>query len=221
MHLKLISFPICPFVQRSVITLNYKKVPYDIEYIDLKNKPEWFIKISPLGKVPVLQIDNSNIIFESTVINELIDELNPPITLAKNPIEKAKERAWIAYSDTLMSDMHSIFRNSNDYKSTIANLMSKLSKLEEVISDKGFFKGNEFSILDSSYAPIFFRMQYLNDLINNNQLMKLKKVNHWVNNLLDKDYVKQSVREDFETSFKEFIRNNNSDIEFSSPICKI
>lgn len=41
---KLISFQLCPFVQRSIITLNEKGIPFDIEYIDLSNKPEWFLK---------------------------------------------------------------------------------------------------------------------------------------------------------------------------------
>ena len=49
----LISFNLCPYVQRSVITLEEKGVPYDIEYVDLYAKPDWFLKISPFGKVKV------------------------------------------------------------------------------------------------------------------------------------------------------------------------
>src|SRR3954471_2724596 len=102
MQFKLVSFPICPYVQRAVITLKFKKVPFEIEYIDLKNKPEWFLKLSPLGKVPILIIDNGKeVIFESTVINELLDEVTPPATLSKDPVIKAKERAWIIFADTL------------------------------------------------------------------------------------------------------------------------
>ena len=50
MRLKLVSFKACPFVQRVAITLQYKGIDYDIEYIDLANPPEWFIAISPLKK---------------------------------------------------------------------------------------------------------------------------------------------------------------------------
>ena len=53
---RLVSFNLCPFVQRSVITLNEKNAKYEIEYIDRANKPDWFLKISPLGLVPVLDI---------------------------------------------------------------------------------------------------------------------------------------------------------------------
>ncbi|MES2034183.1 MAG: glutathione S-transferase N-terminal domain-containing protein, partial [Pseudomonadota bacterium] len=55
--LTLISFPLCPFVQRAIIALEEKKVPYDVVYIDLTNKPDWFLKLSPLGKVPVLKVE--------------------------------------------------------------------------------------------------------------------------------------------------------------------
>ncbi|MDE0411786.1 MAG: glutathione S-transferase N-terminal domain-containing protein, partial [Gammaproteobacteria bacterium] len=53
MNLELVSFNVCPFVQRSVITLNYKNCDYKITFIDLNDPPEWFLEISPLGKVPV------------------------------------------------------------------------------------------------------------------------------------------------------------------------
>jgi len=55
--LKLISHPLCPYVQRAAIALNEKRVDFEREYIDLANKPDWFREISPLGKVPVLLVD--------------------------------------------------------------------------------------------------------------------------------------------------------------------
>lgn len=65
----LISFKLCPYVQRSVINLLEKKVDYEIKYIDLANKPEWFLKISPFRRVPVLVV-GEDVLFESAVINE-------------------------------------------------------------------------------------------------------------------------------------------------------
>ena len=220
MHFKLISFVICPYVQRAAITLKFKKVPFDVEYIDLKNKPDWFLKLSPLGKVPVLQLNNTDVVFESTVINELLDELNPPVTLSTDLIIKAKERAWIMFSDSLFSDMRNAIIGDETEKYT-DSLMSKLEKLEDVISDKGFFKSEGFSIVDSSYAPLFFRIQYLDQLANHPKLMKLKKIRKWSDNLLAQDYVKQSVRNDFETIFKESMSQSNPNIKFTPNVCKI
>lgn len=208
---KLISFVICPYVQRAAITLKFKEIPFEIEYIDLKNKPEWFLKISPAGKVPILIINNEDVIFESPVINELIDELNLPATLSIKPIIKAKERAWIIFADSLFSDLFNGLR-SNGHEKYFEDLMDKFEKLENVISDKGFFKEEGFSIIDSAYAPIFFRMQYIEQLAYHPKLMKLKKVSKWYGNLLAQKYVKHSVRDDFEKQFKDYISQANSNI---------
>ena len=62
MKLKLVSFKICPFVQRSAITLLEKGIDYEIVYIDIKNPPDWFLAISPFGKVPVLKVDDNQVL---------------------------------------------------------------------------------------------------------------------------------------------------------------
>src|SRR6185312_13952832 len=76
--LKLISHKLCPYVQRAVIALTEKGVPFERIDIDLASKPDWFSKISPLGKVPVLVVtgDDGNqvVLFESNVICEYIEE---------------------------------------------------------------------------------------------------------------------------------------------------
>ena len=97
---ELISFDICPFVQRSVITMIEKGQEFDITYIDLANKPEWFLKISPFGKVPVLKVDDT-VLFESAVINEYLDEINPPSMHPGDALTKAHNRAWIEFSSQL------------------------------------------------------------------------------------------------------------------------
>ena len=55
MELELISFKLCPFVQRSIIVLKHKQIPFNITYIDLADPPVWFRDISPFGKVPILR----------------------------------------------------------------------------------------------------------------------------------------------------------------------
>jgi len=95
---KLISFESCPYVQRAVIALNEKKIDFDVEYIDLSDKPEWFLKISPRGKVPVLVV-NDTPLFESQAICEYLDEANPDTPLlSKDLVLRARERAWCTYS---------------------------------------------------------------------------------------------------------------------------
>jgi glutathione S-transferase len=75
--LTLISHKLCPYVQRAVIALTEKGVPFERIDIDLANKPDWFLKISPLGKVPVLLVETAGgevALFESNVICEYIED---------------------------------------------------------------------------------------------------------------------------------------------------
>ena len=90
--LELISFKLCPFVQRAVIVLKHKNIDFDITYIDLNDQPDWFKAISPLGQVPLLKV-GGEVLFESTVIQEYVDEVTPPSIQPADPLVKAKNRA--------------------------------------------------------------------------------------------------------------------------------
>src|ERR1700710_3262367 len=81
MTLDLDSHPLCPFVHRAAIMLHEKGVPFDRRNVDLKNKPDWFLALSPRGKVPVLVADGVSL-FESAAICEFLDETQPPRLIA-------------------------------------------------------------------------------------------------------------------------------------------
>ena len=98
---ELVSFKLCPYVQRSVITLLEKQVDYNVTYIDLSEPPEWFLALSPFGKVPLLRVGDSAL-FESAVINEYIDEITPPSLHPTDPLLKAQNRAWIEFGSDLL-----------------------------------------------------------------------------------------------------------------------
>ncbi len=93
----LCSFKTCPWVQRAAIVLRAKKIEYDINYIDRDNRPEWFLKVSPHSKVPVLVIDGKESLFESNAIAEYLDETAPPRLHPEDPLARARNRAWTDY----------------------------------------------------------------------------------------------------------------------------
>src|SRR5688500_17319199 len=83
-QLTLISHHLCPYVQRASIVLSEKGEAFDRRYVDLAAKPDWFLRISPLGKVPLLAVPRGGadaILFESTAICEYLEE-----TLAGAPL---------------------------------------------------------------------------------------------------------------------------------------
>ena len=99
----LVSAELCPYVERVRILLAAKGVPFETRTVDLKNKPDWFLALSPRGRVPLLSIDGE-VVFESSVINELLEELHPePRLFPREPVARARARSWIVFvNDELM-----------------------------------------------------------------------------------------------------------------------
>ncbi len=200
----LVSFKLCPFVQRSVITLLHKKIDYTIEYIDLAKKPDWFLKISPLGKVPLMRV-GEEVLFESAVINEYLDETNGDPILPQDPLLKAQHRAWIEFSSSLNNAQYQLTqaRREQTFRQIQGDLAKKLAHLEHQIDDKGFFAGDSFSLVDSAFAPFLMRSQILADETGEDSLEDFKKLCKWRDNMLSLDAVTQSVVEDFEELYIE------------------
>src|SRR4029077_17886465 len=77
--LKLYDYPDCPFCQKTRVVLAEKDLEYEKVFVDLRKQeqktPE-FLRMNPYGKVPVL-IDEDEVIYDSTIINEYLEEEYP------------------------------------------------------------------------------------------------------------------------------------------------
>lgn len=159
---KLISFKLCPFVQKAVLTLLTKGIEYDIEYIDLENPPQWFSDISPLGKVPVVQI-GEDIIFESSVIVEYLDEVYGDPLHPADALQKAHNRSWMEFgNECLMNGFNLIIAQDEDaFNEQKQALNNKLNQLENQLKGSVYFNGDEVSLVDLSFTPLFQRLQFI------------------------------------------------------------
>ena len=212
MKLELISFALCPFVQRSVITLKVKGAPYDITYIDLAEPPAWFEKISPLGQVPLLKVDGKTVIFESAVINEFIDETVGTPLHSKDPLQKAFERAWIEYSSSLLIGSYQMMHESDSGKldGLKGEFFADLARLEDVVSSGPYFRGADFSLVDAAYAPLFMRL-FLSDILAKDPAWKsVPKTRAWADALMLVPAVHDSVLPTFAAEFVGFLKEVGS-----------
>ena len=204
MKLELISFKLCPFVQRSVITLREKGVDYDITFIDLNAPPDWFKEISPLGKVPLLKVDDDTVLFESAVIAEFVDEVTPNPLMPQDPIERAVNRAWIAFASECQSAYFEL-TSAPDEAGFIAcgdTLMNHFTQLEAKLGDGPYFNGAKLSLVDAAFAPLFMRLDLLSEERPAYDKAAFPKVAAWSATLLDTPSVKESVVEEFPKLFK-------------------
>lgn len=198
-HFKLVSFERCPYVQRSVTLLREKGVPFDIEYIDLSNKPDWFLALSPLGKVPVLVVDDETVLFESAVINEYLDAVTEGRMLPEDPLERARGRAWIELSSTFFIDVWKmqIAADAESLSEAFAGARERLTKLEEALPEDGpYFYGAELSLVDAATAPGLQRLAWMDALDPSLDAYEgLPRVKRWSDALLARESVKGSLRE--------------------------
>lgn len=198
MELDLISFDGCPFVQRSVITLLHKKAEFKATYLDPKNKPDWFLAISPFGKVPCLRVtDNGNesVIFESAVINEFVDEVTPGSLHPEDPIGRAMNRSWIVFGETCMHDYaRTIMSEGRDvFEKALESLQGRFERLESILGSGPFFNGEAFSLVDAAYAPMFIRIELWREIFDPYPREKYPKVAAWSDALLALPEVKEST----------------------------
>ncbi len=212
-HYKLVSFKLCPFVQRSVITLREKGVPYEIEYIDLAAKPQWFLELSPFGKVPLLLVDRDTALFESAVINEYIDETAPGRRLhPEDPLRRAHNRMWIEFASSLLGDQYrlQIAPTGEEARRQLAALHEKLGRLEaELVKQRPgpWFNGSELSLVDTAVAPFLQRARWMADIAPDfDPVEGHPHMRAWQQALLALDSVRGSTVEDIVDLYQEFIR---------------
>ena len=214
-ELELILFDFCPFAQRAVITLKEAGVHHKLTYLDPDNLPDWFASVSPFGKVPILRVNNETTIFESSVINELINNLSSKQMLPSNPVELGLCRSWIEFSSTLLSQLTGMIcaKNAVDFMVIHTNFLENLQRLEEHLTSQGrFFTGkNVLSLVDSSYAPLFMRMAYLNQYFDLYTKKDIPMIQHWATDLLSSGSVIHSVPSDFSSIYYDFIQRRGKD----------
>ena len=207
---ELVGFKICPFAQRSAIVVKEKGIDCDITYINPKEPPDWFKKISPLGKVPLLKLDDT-VLFESVVIMEYLDEVTPPSLHPADPLQKAQNRAWNEFASTLLEGQFKMVIAAQDEEGCDAaekDLKSKLTLLEPMVQGE-FFNGGTLALTDVAYAPFFMRLNLLEQWHPMGLLDELPKVKAWSDNLLQRTSIKASVVEGFEELYRGFITSNN------------
>jgi glutathione S-transferase len=211
MSLHLISHKTCPFVQRAVITLKHKHIDFDITYIDLAEPPDWFLELSPLGKVPVLKVDDE-VLFESAVINEYLDEITGGGLQPGAPLARAKNRAWIEFASNMLGNLYMMKMSKDEerYNKYRDQLVSQFERVEKRLGDGPWFNGEKFSLADTAFAPLFRQNSVVDNQLSVLDPESMPKVNAWAQRLLALPEVRESVVEEFEDLFVEAMQKNES-----------
>jgi glutathione S-transferase len=209
--LKLISHKLCPYVQRAVIALNEKGIPFERIDIDLANKPDWFLKLSPLGKVPVLVVERDGrevALFESNVICEYIEDTFVEAKLhPQDALVRAEHRAWMEFGSAILSELWGLETTTDPktFETKRQAVAAKFARVESALGAGPFFAGDRFSLVDAVFAPIFRYFDVFDDFADLAIFAATPKVRAWRAQLAKRSSVRDAVSTDYPDLLRAFL----------------
>ncbi|HEV2547491.1 MAG TPA: glutathione S-transferase family protein [Stellaceae bacterium] len=211
--LKLVSHHLCPYVQRAVIALTEKGVAHERVYVDLADKPQWFRDISPLGKVPLLVVGD-DVLFESAVICEYLDDTMMPRLHPENALERAQHRAWIEFGSAILNDIWSFYTARDEAALTKKrdDVASKFQWLERHLGEGRYFAGSRFHLVDAVFGPIFRYFDTFEAIADFDFFKERPKVRTWRAALSERPSVRDAVTLDYPERLRHFLRTRQSQL---------
>jgi glutathione S-transferase len=98
--LKLLASPTSPYARKVRVALAEKRIEYQLVDVSPWNTPNEVSAHNPLGKVPVLVLDDGTALYDSRVIVEYLDTVSPVSRLIPEPSrQRIVVRRWEALAD--------------------------------------------------------------------------------------------------------------------------
>jgi len=217
-RLTLISHDLCPFVQRAAIALEEKGVAFERINVDLANKPDWFLNISPLGKVPLLKVGDS-VIFESAVILEYLEETQPRPLHPADPLVRADHRAWMEFGSTMLMDIWNFYMAADEaaFQAKLKSLIDKFERLEQRLGEGPYFDGARFSLVDAVFGPVFRYFDTFDRIADFGMLSGKPKLAAWRQALVERPSIARAVKANYPERLWAFLESRKSQLSALMP----
>lgn len=209
--LVLVSHALCPYVQRAAIVLAEKGVPFERRDIDLARKPDWFLRLSPLGKTPVLLVGDEAL-FESAVICDYLEDTTLPRLHPANALQRARHRAWMEFGSQLLN-LIAGFYNAPDEDSLQAKareIHGRMQQLEAALGDGPYFAGEAFSVVDAVFGPVFRYFEVFDAIADFGWWEGVPKVVAWRQGLAQRASVAAAVDSGYGERLRAFLRGRQA-----------
>ncbi|XP_036142677.1 pyrimidodiazepine synthase-like isoform X2 [Monomorium pharaonis] len=146
--------------------MNMPSFRYDIVNVNLTHKPDWLIEKSPLNKVPCIELENGETLYESLIIADYLDDAYPQNKLyPSNPLAKAKDKLWIDRSNTVASNMYKTLYSeiALQQDATFNEMLTGLEFFDRELTrrETPFFGGSKPGMLDLMIWPCYERVDII------------------------------------------------------------
>jgi glutathione S-transferase len=166
-EVEIFSAEVCPYAQRTRMMLIEKDVPFSLREIDLNDKPNWFLEVSPYAKVPVIR-HAGRVVYESAIINEYLDEVFPaPPMMPGEPAERATARVWIDFMNMkLLPCFYRLMmaQGADKQDAEADTLRAHFRLMETAMAEEGagpYWFADQLTLVDLALYPWFERLPAL------------------------------------------------------------
>ncbi|WP_444998548.1 glutathione S-transferase family protein [Aliikangiella sp. IMCC44359] len=216
----LVSFSICPYVQKVAFCMQQLGVDYKLRYINpYKEKPDWFVDVSPAGKVPVLvvvekdnEIKDQKVLFESSVILEYLNDVSNNRFMPDDSYEKAIYRIKLKSVESLQSQLGGLFsQESEGLFSEKADLIRcSINDFESNIVDILSDEKENAGLLTFASAPFFFVIRLIEQITDYEILSSKSLIGKFANQIISSDTFKQTICESYYSDLASFFSAKKS-----------
>ncbi len=190
------------------MVLHEKGADFEVREVDLSNKSEEFLRVSPTGKVPVLAVDDGDALYESNAVNQYLEEVyNSRTLLPEDAKRRAFARVWMVSADESFypavfaeSFYPAVFaasfgRENGEPESEMSEHLEKLEKALSAVEgrlESRDYLADEFSLADAAHAGAFARLRGL-DEGGDVSLDDYPKVTGWMRSIEDRESYQSSL----------------------------
>lgn len=188
------------FSRKIRILLAEKNLDCELKDVDLKSKPPEFLKLSPIGRVPVFVEQDGTVIWDSTLIAEYLDETYPkPSFYPSNSQERLKCRKWEELADHLGDSIISlwILNLTNNlapsfYRTKLETTINRLLPIfDEQLAQSKYLLGDE--TWTAADIAALCSLGYYSLRLNEDWLLQYPNLKNWFNNLHERKSVKSTI----------------------------
>ena len=156
--MRLIGSLTSPYVRKARVVLAEKRIEYSFEIDNPWDEKSRVADANPLGKVPVLVLDDDSTLFDSRVIVEFLDSVSPISRLIPSGNrEKIEVKRWEALADGVLDAAIAVVQErrrpaKQKSEATIKRQMEKIERgvavMARDLGDKPWCTGNAFTLAD-------------------------------------------------------------------------
>jgi glutathione S-transferase len=178
--LTLVSFDLCPYVQRAAIVLAEKGIPFRRIDIDL-----------------------------ATIVEYLEETPGAPLPPA-DPLVRARHRGWMEFGSSILADIWVLETTADRaaFDAKVAMLREKFRRVEAELGHGPYFMGDRFSIVDAVFTPVFHYFDVLDDLADLGLFAETAKVRDWRRALAARSSVAAAVVSEYPRRLQAFLERH-------------